>query len=197
MDIGEELMVSPDAGFNSKTNGKIKTRLLRESLYITLVIDLVLEVLLKHHFLCFRVLENILHGDQVQVITIVPFLFLRDFVFHFPLFLIVLFFFFPLELIAGWWIFVSYELWAPLDSSNKTTPLHGESTSHPLEHLHLSVIQVPLPFLLWIETEWKENNQSHRHLKLEGILAITSLTLSIHIQLTEFLTPTEWEFHCI
>lgn len=101
MDIGEELMVSPDAGFNSKTNGKIKTRLLRESLYITLVIDLVLEVLLKHHFLCFRVLENILHGDQVQVITIVPFLFLRDFVFHFPLFLIVLFFFFPLELIAG------------------------------------------------------------------------------------------------
>lgn len=38
------------------------------------------------------------------------------------------------------------------------------------------------------EVEWKETNQSHRHLKLEAILGSTNLTLSIYIQLTEFLT---------
>ena len=57
----------PDAGLNAKIHGKIKIRdsWMRVSV---LVIDLVLEVLLKHHFLCFHVLENIFHGDQVQVI---------------------------------------------------------------------------------------------------------------------------------
>ena len=49
-----------------------------------LVIDLVLEVLLKHHFLCFQVLENILHGDQVQVIWQYPFYSTSAFAFHLP-----------------------------------------------------------------------------------------------------------------
>lgn len=46
-------MLSPDPGFNSKVNGKIKMTLLSDSLYVRLVTDLVLEVLLKHHFLFF------------------------------------------------------------------------------------------------------------------------------------------------
>ena len=61
------MTLSPDTGLNTKIRGKIKIRdsWMRVSI---LVIDLVLEALLKHHFLCFQVLENILHGDQVQVI---------------------------------------------------------------------------------------------------------------------------------
>lgn len=57
----------PDAGLNAKIRGKIKMRdsWMRVSV---LVIDLVLEVLLKHHFLCFHVLENTLRGDHMQVI---------------------------------------------------------------------------------------------------------------------------------
>lgn len=74
------MMLSPGTGFNSKISGKIK-RLLVERLCI--LIDLVLEELLKHHFLCFQILENILHGDQVQVMRTEPSLFHQSLCFSF------------------------------------------------------------------------------------------------------------------
>lgn len=78
------------------------------------------------------------------------------------------------------------------------TFLHSKSTSQPLEHFHLSIFQVPLPFLgeipitLRLRVNEKKLIRVTGTEKLEGVLTINSFyPLNPHSADSEFLTCTE------